>query len=59
MKHNLVPKPASQDEVALYCYMGEAVCMIQHVEAALSTAITLKLHSDATRQAADEILNKH
>jgi len=59
MKHNLVPKPANQDEVTLYCFMGEAICMIQHVEAALSHAITLKLNSEANKEAADEILNKH
>jgi hypothetical protein len=59
MKHVLVPKPASQNEVELYCYMGEAMCSIQHVEAALSCAITIKLNSEETREAANEFLSKH
>ena len=59
MKHVLVPRPASQNEVELYSYMGEAMCSIQHVEAALSCAITIKLTSEATREAADEFLSEH
>jgi len=35
-------KPASQDEINLYCLIGEAVCMVQLLEDALSTSITLK-----------------
>jgi hypothetical protein len=35
-------KPASQNEVNLYCLIGEAVCMIQILEDALSASITLK-----------------
>jgi hypothetical protein len=59
MKHVLVPRPASQNEVELYCYMGEAMCRIQHIEAALSCAITIKLNSEETREVADEFLSKH
>lgn len=58
MKRELVPRPASHDEITLYCLMGEAICKIQILEAALSVAITLKLNSDATEQVADEFLNK-
>lgn len=32
----------SQDITSLYCLIGEAVCMIQHLEGALSVSITLK-----------------
>ena len=35
-------KPASQDEITLYCFIGEAICAVQHVEDALSHSITLK-----------------
>src|ERR1041384_1994067 len=59
MKQNLVLKPASQDEKDLYCFMGEALCMIQTVEGALTIALTIKLHSDATKDEADEALNIH
>jgi len=31
-----------QDIASLYCLIGEAVCMIQHLEGALSHSITLK-----------------
>ena len=58
MKRKLVPRPASSDEITLYCLVGEAICRIQHLEAALSCTITLKLNSEATRQVADEFLNK-
>lgn len=52
------PKPANPDEIALYCYMGEALCKTQLLEQALSHCITLKLNSDVTREAADEHLNE-
>jgi hypothetical protein len=58
MKANLVFKPASQDEITLYCFMGEAVCKIQTLESALSCSITIKKHSTATRAEADKALSK-
>jgi len=58
MKENLVFKSASQDELTLYCYMGEAMCMIQELESAISCSIIIKRHSTATRAEADEALNK-
>ena len=59
MKYVSALKQANQDEVTLYCFMGEAMCSIQHVEAALNCAITIKLNSEATREVADEFLSKH
>lgn len=59
MKKNLVEKPASQDEIALYCFIGEALCKIQNVEQAVSHSITLKTHSTANKEEADNALNKH
>jgi hypothetical protein len=35
-------KSASQNEINLYCLIGEAVCMVQILEDALSVSITLK-----------------
>jgi hypothetical protein len=35
-------KSAFQNEINLYCLIGEAVCMVQVLEDALSTLITLK-----------------
>ena len=58
MKRKLVQISASQNEITLYCLMGEALCRIQHLEGALSATITLKLNSDASKQVADEFLNK-
>jgi hypothetical protein len=52
-------KPPSQDEITLYCFMGEAVCMIQELESALSCSITIQKHSTATKEEADVALNKH
>jgi hypothetical protein len=58
MGENIVFKPAGQDEMTLYCFMGEAVCMIQELESILSTSIILKRHSTATKAVADEVLMK-
>lgn len=35
-------KTATQNEINLYCLIGEAVCMVQILEDALSASITLK-----------------
>ena len=59
MKQNFTQKPASQDEMTVYCLMGEALCMIQHLEAALGHSITLKMNSSVTKDIADQILNKN
>lgn len=59
MNDTLVNKPASQEEINFYCYIGEAICKIQIVEGALSYAITLKLNPNASMQEADKILKKN
>lgn len=51
-------KPANSGEMALYTYLGEALCKTQHLEQALSHCITLKMHPEVTRQEADEKLTK-
>lgn len=42
MRMNSKANPTSQDVTSLYCLIGEAVCMIQYLEGALSHSITLK-----------------
>lgn len=42
MTTNFSTKFTRQDVTALYCLIGEAVFMIQHLEGALSVSITLK-----------------
>lgn len=40
--HKHTRKPANRDEINLYCLVGEALCMVQHLEDALSHSVTLK-----------------
>jgi hypothetical protein len=56
---NAIKIPANQDEITLYCFIGEALCKIQHVEQALSHSITLKMNPAETKEIADEILIQH
>lgn len=59
MKKRLVFKPAGQKEIALFCFTGEALCMVQELESALSHSITLKTHYAAGKELADNALIKH
>lgn len=59
MVENTIKIPANQDEITLYCFIGEALCKIQHVEQALSHSITLKMNPTETKEKADEILIQH
>ena len=52
-------RPASQQELALYCLVGESVCAVQHVEDALSHSIVLKKTKPRLRSEADQLLEKH
>ncbi len=52
-------KPASQQELSLYCFVGESVCAVQHVEDALSHSIVLKKTKPRLRSEADQLLEKH
>lgn len=42
MTINYKTEPAKQEVASLYYLIGEAICMIQHLEGALSVSITLK-----------------
>jgi TnpA family transposase len=59
MKGNIKKIPATQDEITLYCFVGEAIWKIQIVEQALSHSITLKMNPTATKERADEFLKQH
>lgn len=59
MKGNIKKIPANQDEITLYCFVGEALWKIQIVEQALSHSITLKVNPAATKERADEFLKRH
>ena len=59
MKGNIKKIPANQDEITLYCFVGEALWKIQIVEQALSHSITLKTNPAATKERADEFLMQH
>ena len=52
-------KPASQQELSLYCFVGESVCAVQHVEDALSHSIVLKKTKPRLRSEADQLLEEH
>ena len=59
MSDNYRYKPASQQELSLYCFVGESVCAIQHVEDALSHSIVLKKLKRRIKSEADQLLEKH
>lgn len=59
MNDNVKKIPANQEEIALYCYTGEALWKIQIVEQALNCSITLKMNPDETKERADEFLKQH
>ena len=59
MRENVIKIPANQEEITLYCYMGEALLKIQMVEQALSHSVTLKMNPDNTKEQADEFLKQH
>lgn len=52
-------KPASQQELSLYCFVGESVCAVQHVEDALNHSIVLKKTKPRLRSEGDRLLEKH
>ena len=58
MKENVIKIPADQDEITLYCYMGEALFKIQVVEQALGHSITLKKNPNEKKERADEFLKQ-
>lgn len=50
---------ANENEITLYCFVGEAIWKIQIVEQALSCSITLKMNPSSTKEQADKVLKQH
>ncbi len=51
--------PANQDEITLYCFIGEALLKTQMVEQALSHSITIKMNPAETKERADKFLKQN
>lgn len=58
MNENPKHKQPSQQELTLYCFAGEALCAVQHVEEALSHSIAMK-KNPWQRNEANALLEKH
>lgn len=59
MKDNVKKIKVDNNEINLYCFLGEAVLKTQMVEQALSYSITLKMNPEETKQRADECLKQY
>jgi len=59
MKKNVIKIPADNNEITLYCFLGEAMLKTQMVEQALSYSITLKMNPTETKERADEFLKQN
>ncbi|WP_035644182.1 hypothetical protein [Flavobacterium sp. ASV13] len=59
MKEDIIKIPANNDEINLYCFLGEALFKTQMVEQALSHSITLKMNPTETKEQADEFLKQN
>lgn len=59
MRENDIKIPANQDEINLYCFLGEALLKTQMIEQALSHSITLKMNPTETKERADQFFKKN
>lgn len=59
MEKNVVKIKSNNNEINLYCFLGEAVLKTQMVEQALSYSITLKMNPAETKEQADECLKQY
>lgn len=59
MKKQYKLKGASEQEITLYCYVGESVSAVQHLEDCLNHSIVLKSLKPLLRSDADEALTKY
>jgi len=59
MEENVIKIPVNNNEINLYCFLGEALLKTQIVEQALSYSITLKMNPTETKERADEFLKKN
>src|ERR1035437_8688990 len=59
MRESIKKIPANQDEITLYCFVGEALWKTQIVEQALNHSITLKMNPAESKERADEFLKQN
>lgn len=59
MKKNVIRIEANNNEINLYCFLGEAVLKTQMVEQALSYSITIKMNPTETKERVDEFLKQN
>ncbi|MUI54408.1 hypothetical protein [Aliivibrio fischeri] len=59
MKEQFNSKFASEQEITLYCYIGESVSAIQHLEDCLNHSIVIKSERPKVREEADSLLLKY
>ncbi len=59
MEKDIIKIKANNNEINLYCFLGEAVLKTQMVEQALSYSITLKMNPAETEERADECLKQY
>lgn len=59
MGNNIIKIPANNDEINLYCFLGEALLKTQMVEQALNHSITLKMNPAETKERAEEFLKQN
>lgn len=59
MRKNIIKIQANQDEIDLYCFLGEALLKTQMVEQSLSHSITLKMNPYVTKEQADQIIKQY
>ena len=59
MSRDIIKILANENEITLYCFVGEAIWKAQIDEQALSCSITLKMNPKATKEKAEEVLKNH
>ncbi len=59
MNEQFNSKSASEQEITLYCYIGESVSAIQHLEDCLNHSIVIKSERPKVREEADSLLLKY
>lgn len=59
MKENVIKIPANNNEINLYCFLGEALLKTQMVEQALGHSITIKMNPTETKERVDEFLKQN
>lgn len=59
MEKNVINILANNNEINLYCFLGEALLKTQMAEQALSYSITIKMNPAETKEGADKFLKQN